>query len=403
MMLALLVYSYATGTFSSRRIEKLTYENVAVRLICADTHPDHDTICSFRRLNEHLVHSAFHQILELAAAAKILKVGQITLAADGTKIFANASRHSAVSHGHALTQMTLLDDEIKALMAKAEDADATPLEDGLTIPAEIKLREDRMAVLKAATSEIAKRAAQKNKQDMDDHLAKLAERQAKRDAGQTRLGNEPKPPIPGPQSGDQFNFTDPESRIMKTRGHFEQCYNAQAAVEVDSRLIVGGFVTAAANDKQQLQPILAAVSPVIQSIDKVLVDSGYVSQKAVESAEITAEGAPSGTTVYAPLGRLNHRRSLSDLEKRPEAEPPPPEATFQEQMAHRMGTKEAKTIYKARKETIEPVFGIIKEAIGFRRFSLRGTEKVNLEWCLVRLSYNVKRLFHIGAQLTGGR
>jgi transposase len=400
MMLALLIYCYATGTFSSRKIERLTHENVAVRLLCANTHPDHDTICTFRRQNELLLQSSFHQVLELAASAKILKVGQITLAADGTKILANASKHCAVSFGHAEQQMVLLEDEIKTLLAKAEDADATPLEDGLTISKEIKRREDRLASLSNATVVIKERAKERYKKDLAEHEAKMAERQAKKDAGQKKRGREPEPPKEGPLPGDQFNFTDPESRIMKAGGGFAQCYNAQAAVEVESRLIVSAYVTDAANDKEQLVPIVKAVSPVIESVGNVLVDNGFSSQVAIQTIEQDVTGEPTGSTVYAPTGRLDHRRRLSDLEKQTDPPPASPGASFKEQMAARMGTKAAKALYGVRKETIEPVFGIIKEAMGFRRFSLRGKAKVGIEFTLVVLSYNIKRLFHLGATLT---
>ena len=145
MMLGLLIYCYATGTFASRRIETLTYENVAVRYLCADTHPDHDSICKFRRENKDLLSTAFHQVLELAARARVLQVGNLTVAIDGTKILANASKHSAVSHGHAVEQMQLASEQITELLAKAESAESTPLQDGLTIPEEIKRREDRIA------------------------------------------------------------------------------------------------------------------------------------------------------------------------------------------------------------------------------------------------------------------
>ncbi len=158
MMLGLLIYSYATGTFGSRRIEALTFENVAVRYLCADTHPDHDSICKFRRENRELLSSSFHQVLELAAAAEILRVGELTVAIDGTKLLANASKHSAMSHGRMEEQMKLASEQIKELLAKAEEADSTPLQDGLSIPGEIRRREDRLAKLRAAQAALEARA-----------------------------------------------------------------------------------------------------------------------------------------------------------------------------------------------------------------------------------------------------
>ena len=396
MMLGLLIYSYATGTFSSRRIETLTYENVAVRFLTADTHPDHDSICKFRRENLDLLSHAFHQVLELAARARILQVGDITVAIDGTKILANASKHSAVSHGHAVEQMNLAGEQISQLLEKAEGADSTPLQDGLTVPEEINRREDRIARLREATQAMEARAADRLIEEQAAYQEKLAARQAKEQGtGKKPPGKAPEPPAEGPRDKDQYNFTDPESRIMKMRGGFEQCYNAQAAVEVASMLIVGQHVTDQANDKQQLVPTLAAISPVIHQVSKVLVDSGYYSEHAV----LTIEAAGPSTTVYAAVKRQSHGRSVAQLEARADPPLPPPDAPVAERMAHRLGTARGKQIYGLRKQTVEPVFGIIKQAIGFRRFLLRGREKASLEWTLVTTSYNLKRLFNLGMSL----
>ena len=280
MMLGLLIYCYATGTFASRRIETLTHENVAVRYLCANTHPDHDSICKFRRENKDLLSDAFHQVLELAARARVLQVGDITVAIDGTKILANASKHSAVSYGHAVEQMQLAMDQIAELLAKAEAADSTPLQDGLTIPDEIKRREDRIAKLGEAKQAMEERAKERLLEERAEYEAKLAARQAKEEStGHKARGKAPEPPKEGPQDKDQYNFTDPESRIMKDGGSFEQCYNAQAAVEVATMLVVGQHVCNAPNDKQQLVPTLAVVSPVIKHVDNTLVDNGYYSEQ----------------------------------------------------------------------------------------------------------------------------
>ena len=215
MMLGLLIYSYATGTFSSRRIECQTHENVAVRLLCADTHPDHDSICKFRVENKELLSSAFHQVLELAANARVLKVGDLTVAIDGTKILANASKHSAMSHDHLQKQMKLAEEQIGELLAKAEEADSTPLQDGLTIPEEIQRREDRIARLKEAKKVIEERAKARFKAGQAEHEAKLAAREAReKETGQKIPGKKPQPPTAGPDPKDQYNFTDPASRIM---------------------------------------------------------------------------------------------------------------------------------------------------------------------------------------------
>ncbi|MHB1083030.1 MAG: transposase [Prosthecobacter sp.] len=402
-MLALLIYSYATGSFSSRQIERSTYDSVPVRYLCAGTHPDHDSICTFRVNNGELLAKNFHQVLELAARAKLLQVGNITLAMDGTKILANASKHSAVSHGHAVEQMQLLEAEIAALLARAAAADSAPLRDGLSIPAEIERRQDRFKQLQAAAPSMRERAAERHAQEQAEYLKKLQERSEKeRQSGRKPRGKAPKPPQEGPKDSDQFNFTDPESRIMKSGSgqHFEQAYNAQAAVEVDSRLIIAGQVVDAPNDKEQLQPTLSTLSPVIQSVGKVLVDSGFYSEAAVQAVErSSSSGALATAQVLAATQRHKHGRRIADLEIQAEPAALPPQAPFIEQMQRRLQTAEGRKAYDQRKSTIEPVFGIIKAALGFRRFSLRGLNKVNLEWKLVSLSYNLKRLFHMGAKL----
>ena len=397
-MLGLLIYSYATGTFSSRRIEKNTHEQVAVRLLCADHHPDHDSICTFRGENRELLSSSFHQVLESAARIRVLRVGDVTLALDGTKILANASKHSAVSHGHAVAQMQLLEDQIAQLLQKADAADSTPLEDGLTVPAEVARRQDRLEKLREATAQIEARAKERHREE----LAAFAEKQKRRDeqqaAGKKPRGRAPQPPREGPRAKDQYNLTDPESRIMKTGSGFEQSYNAQAAVEVESRLLVSQAVTDAPNDKEQLEPTLAATSPVIESIAAVLVDSGFYSEAAVAAVEHGGENRP-GPLVYAATGRQPHGRSVEALEKRADPPAPAPGASAGAVMAHRLSTKAGRERYALRKQTIEPVFGIIKAAMGFDRFSLRGLGQARTEWTLVTLAYNLKRLFHLGARL----
>ena len=399
MMLGLLIYCYATGTFSSRRIERLTHENVAVRLLCADRHPDHDSICTFRTANRTLLESSFHQVLEVAARVRVLRVGDVTLALDGTKILASASKHSAVSHGHAVKQMVLLEDQIAELLAKADAADSAPLEDGLSVPEEIARRRDRIGKLREATAVIEARAKERHREELAAFQAKQREREERQKAtGRKPRGREPKPPQEGPRSKDQYNFTDPESRVMKTADGFAQSYNAQAAVEIESRLVVSAAVSDAPNDKQQLVPTLGCVSPVVESIGAVLIDSGFYSEAAVAAAEQSHDGAPA-PKIYAATGRQPHGRTVAQLEVR--ADPPAPgaHASAKEIMAHRLATQAGRKLYAQRKQTIEPVFGILKAAMGFRRFSLRGLSKVRTEWTLVTLAYNLKRLFHLGADL----
>ena len=378
ILLALLVYSYATGTFASRRIEQSTFDNVAVRYLCADTHPDHDTVCTFRRENRALLSDAFAQILELAARSGQLQVGGITVAIDGTKILANASRHSAVSYARAGEQLRQVELEIEQLLAKAEDADSTPLQDGLTIKGELARRHVRKAALARARAEMEARA-----------YAKAQAERAEKDPEQ------PGPPPPAaPKPKDQYNFTDPESRIMPTggSGRFEQAYNAQAAVEIASRLIIGQHVIQATNDKEQLGPTVAAITPLVTSLKEVLVDSGFVSEKAITALETDAAGRATGLTVLAAVKRERHGRTIAQLEARPDPSPPPADAPFLERLAHRTATAAGRARYKQRQQTVEPIFGVIKAGLGFRRFLLRGLAKTSLEWSLVCSAYNLKRL-----------
>lgn len=382
MMLALLIYSYATGNFSSRSIERSTYDSVPVRVLTADSHPDHDTLCNFRRENKALLSESFVKVLQLAQKLKLLKFGQITVAADGTKVMAYASKHSAVSYQRAGELIERLDREVQQLMAKAEQADSTPLQDGLSIPEEITRRQERKAALAQARAEIEARAH-----------ARSAAQSAKEESDE----KPPKEPPPKPQLKDQYNFTDPESRIMKAGNgqHFEQSYNAQAAVEVESRLIVGQRVSQSPNDKQELVPTLAAIPSETGTINAVLVDNGFFSEKAVQQIEKNKAGVLTGTMVYAAVEKTSHHRSVADLETKPEPVLPPADATITEVMRHRLKTSAGKALYKLRQQTVEPVFGIIKEALGFRQFRLRGQQKVSLEWTLVCLAYNLKRLHRL--------
>ena len=401
MLLGLLIYNYATGRFASRQIEQATYENVAVRLLSADTHPDHDTLCTFRRENAALIGSAFAQVLEMAARCGVFKVGGITVAIDGTKILANASKHAAVSYERAAEKMQTLDLEIEALMRKAEQADTVPLQDGLSIPQEMQRRQERKAQLAKARAEMEARAYARFQAEQAEYEAKKTAREEQRSAGKKPRGKEPVAPDPAPGPKDQYNFTDPESRIMKAGNaeHFEQSYNAQAAVEVDSRLIAGPRVCDAPNDKQQLVPDLAALTPHLGVPAHVLIDSGFVSEAAIRALEVNTDGQPTGVKVLAAVKREPHGRTIEQLEQRSDPPAPPPEASFNEHLAHRTAQAAGRALYKLRQQTIEPIFGIIKETMGFRRFSLRGLSHVSMEWTLVCLAYNFKRLHILNANL----
>ena len=402
MMLALLIYCYATGRFGSRTIEAATYSDVAVRYLCANTHPDHDSICACRTNNETAFRAAFTSVLQLAQQLRLSKVG--TVSVDGTKMQANASKHAAVSYQRAGELIAQLELEVNQLLARAQQAEAQENQEPLDIPAELKRRESRKAALQKARQVIEERAKEMAAAPQADYAAKQAARQAQRDAGKKPHGQEPKPPSAEPDPKAQYNFTDPDSRIMKAGNgqHFEQAYNAQAAVD-EEMLIVGERVSMAPNDKQELVPTVSTISPVVAGeVQAVLVDSGFYSEAAVAAVEQKPAGGTTGVTVYAAVEKHSHHRTVADLLPQPEPAEPGPEASAQEIMAHRLKTQIGKSLYRLRKQTVEPVFGIIKEVMGFRRFMLRGRGKVGLEWTLVCVSYNLKRLFTLKNLVAAG-
>ena len=393
MMLALLIYCYATGRFGSRTIEAATYSDVAVRYLCANVHPDHSSICEFRVVNEAAFRAAFVSVLQLAQQLHLTKVGAVSV--DGTKIQANASKHAAVSYQRAGEMIEQLELEVKELMERAEQAEVKEAKETLDIPAELARREKRVAALRQARQVIEQRVKEMAAAQQEEYQAKQAQRQAQRAAGKKPRGPEPTPPSQAPDPKAQYNFTDPESRIMKAGNgqHFEQAYNAQAAVD-EQMLIVGERVSAAPNDKEELVPTVAAISPVVaEEVKAVLTDSGFYSEAAVATVEQRPEGGSTGIKVYAAVEKHSHHKTVADLLPQPEPVAPGPEASAKEVMAHRLKTETGKALYKLRKQTVEPVFGIIKEVMGFRRFLLRGRVKVSLEWTLVCLSYNLKRMF----------
>jgi transposase len=393
MMLALLIYCYATGRFGSRTIEAATHSDVAVRYLCANHHPDHDSICVFRTANRAAFQAAFVTVLQLAQQLRLTRVG--TVSVDGTKVQANASKHAAVSYQRAGELIAQLQLEVQELVTRAEQADTREAKATLDIPAELTRRETRIDALKQARQVIEARAKELAAAQQVEHQAKVAARQAQRVAGKKPRGPEPLPPSAVPDPKAQYNFTDPESRIMKAGNgqHFEQAYNAQAAVN-EVMLIVGQRVSDAPNDKQELVASVAAISPVVAGeIHAVLADSGFYSAAAVQAVEQKNDGPPSGLTVYAAVAKQSHHKTVADLLPPPEPAPLAADATPKEKMAHRLQTSAGRTLYKLRKQTVEPVFGIIKSVLGFRQFLLRGREKVSLEWLLVCVSYNFKRLF----------
>ncbi len=387
MLLALLFYGYATGVFSSRKLERSTYDSVAFRFIAANAHPDHDTIANFRRRFLPQIGQLFAQILMIAHQVNVLKLGSVSL--DGSKVKANASKHKALSYEHACKLETQIQAEVAELLRKAEAADRVDIPDGMIIPEELERREKRLAAIASAKIEIEKRAAERHTREQPTYEKKVAERAKKeQETGKKAKGKQPKPPQVGPSAKDQVNLTDGESRIMPTSGGgFEQTYNAQAGVDTASKLIVSAHVTQQANDKQELVPTLqnlAALPEELGTATELIADSGYFSETNVTACEDRK------ITPYIAVDRQQHNQPLWDRFTEPP--PPPDNADCVTRMKYRLKTKAGKEVYARRKVTSEPVFGLIKAVMGFRSFLLRGYEAVKGEWNLVCMAFNIKRL-----------
>jgi transposase len=387
VLLGLLLYGYATGVFSSRKIERATYETVPFRFIAGNLHPDHDTLATFRRTFLPELKDLFVQVLLLAQEAGVLKLGTISL--DGTKIHADASKRKAVSYKRLLELEAQLRTEVEELFTLSEQSDQPEVLDGLVVRDEIARREDRLARLAEAKAVLEARAGERAAAEQADYEAKLAQRaERERTTGRRPGGRPPTPPVPGARSADQYNFTDPESRIMKnpTDAGFEQDYNAQVAVDQGSLLIVGWALSNHPNDSQEAEPTLAAIPSAIGTPAAAALDTGYFGPATLAAC------AKRGIEPYIATGRDPHHPSWQQRFA-PLPDPPSEDASSQVKMAYKLKTALGKAIYRARKCTVEPVIGIIKEVLGFRQFSLRGVQAVAGEWCLVCLAFNLKR-FH---------
>jgi transposase len=388
ILLSLLFYGYATGVFSSRKIEKATYDSVAFRFISANTHPDHDTIATFRKRFLKQLAPLFVEILMLAREMGLLRLGKVSL--DGTKVKANASKHHALSWDYAGKIEQQLLAEVDELMRLAEQADSEEIPEGMDIPEELARRRDRLDAIAQAKVKIEERAAQRYAQEQKEYEDKVAERRAKAEAtGKKPRGREPKPPTPGPRKNDQVNLTDEESRVMPSSDKgFVQAYNAQTAVDVDTMLIVEAHISQAPNDKQELAPTLASLNELPEKLGKVdtmLADAGYYSDDNVASC------GKSGIEPYIPPSREKHNQPLT--ERFIDPAPLPEDARPIDKMRNKLKTVEGRKVYAQRKSTVEPVFGIIKHVLGFRQFFLRGLEAVSGEWTLVSMAWNLKRIF----------
>ncbi|HUW25187.1 MAG TPA: IS1182 family transposase, partial [Gallionella sp.] len=357
LLLSVLTYGYATGVFSSRKLEAATRDSVAFRYVAANLHPDHDTLNSYRKRFLPQIEGLMVQVLLIARTMGVLKLGNIAL--DGTKIHANASRHSALSYGHIKQLEAQLQAEVKKLLALAEEADNEKIPTGLDLPDEIARREDRLKAIGQAKAKIEERARERFEQEQTEYQGKLSKREAKaRETGKPPRGKAPLPPQEGAKDKDQINLTDEESRIMKTPGGgFEQCYNAQLAVDMESYLITSTNVVQAANDKQQVGPMLeelVALPVPLGKIETLVADTGYFSEANVETC--------CGHKITPLIAVKRESHHPDPLERFTEPPPLPAGATEVEKMRHRLKTKQGKEMYAKRKSTVEPVIGIVKSA-----------------------------------------
>jgi transposase len=386
ILLALLFYGYATGVFSSRKLERATYETVPFRFIAGNLHPDHDTLATFRKTFLPELKELFLQVLLLAQVAGVLKLGNISL--DGTKIHADASKSKAVSYKHLLALEAHLRAEVEELFTLSERADQGDLPDGLVVSDEIAIRQARLARLAEAKAVLQARANERTTLEQAEYDAKVLERTEKAQrTGRKERGRAPKPPTPGPRDKDQYNFSDPESRIMKhsrTEG-FEQDYNAQIAVDQASLLIVGLSLSNHPTDQHEAEPTLDAIPCDLGLPEAAAFDNGFFSAANIAACE------QRGIDPYIATGRDPHHPSWRARFATP-SEPPAEDASPTVKMAYKLKTAIGKVIYGLRKCTVEPVIGIIKEVLGFRQFSLRGEQAVTGEWCLVCVAFNLKRL-----------
>jgi transposase len=389
LLLAMLFYGYATGVFSSRKIERSSYESIPFRYLAGGLHPDHDTNANFRKMFLPEIEGLFVQILLLAAQSGVFKIGNISI--DGTKIHADASKSKAISYkrlGELESQLRL---EVSALMSTSSQVDEGELvvPEGMVIVDEIALRQTRLANLAKARVVLETRARERDTIERAEYEDKIRQREAKaRHSKRKPRGPQPKPPTPGPRDKDQYNFSDPESRIMKNTSDkgVDQHYNAQLAVDQGSLLIIGHSLSNHANDKQEMEPTLDAISPVLGQVTAAALDNGYFSADNIKACSAR------GIEPYMATGRETHHRSWQAFFSVP-ATLPLDDASPKVKMAYKLQTAAGRALYRLRKSTVEPVIGNIKEVLGFRQFSLRGLAAVSGEWGLVCLAFNLKR-FH---------
>jgi transposase len=373
MMVTVLLYAYATGTFSSRRIARKLEEDVAYRVLAAGNFPAHRTIADFRQQHLAAFEQLFVQVVQIAREAGVVQLGAV--AVDGSKVKANASRHKAMSYGRMRQEERRLRDEIAALLAQAhavdvaEDAEHGPDVRGDELPAELQRREQRLATIAAAKARLEARQAEEDRA-----------KGRRPDDGRKGRGHKPFARDFGvPPDDAQDNFTDPESRIMKMSAGFDQCYNGQLAVDEASQLIVATGLTNCNADNPSLLPLIDQAQATLGAPPReVLGDAGYRGEATFQTLEAR------GITAYISLGH----------ETRP-GKPPNPAHVASHRMVDRLTSAEGRARYRRRKAIVEPVLGWIKEVLGFRRFSLRGVVKARGEWNVICLATNLKRLHRI--------
>ena len=399
MLLGLILYGYCTGTRSSRQIERRTYEDVAYRVLSGNQHPDHDTIADFRQRHLLLVAKLFVQVLQLCQRAGLVKLGNVAI--DGTKVKANASKHKAMSYERMTETEKRLEAEVKELLAAAaatdaqEDAQFGKGKRGDELPEELARRESRLIKIRAAKAALEQEAKEKAALAATEAKEKNEERRRKEEETGKKTGGRPAEvpdvdkAVPEPKA--QRNFTDPESRIMKdgaTKG-FEQAYNAQAAVDSASQVIVATALTQETNDKKQLVPMVLKVEEQAGALpESASADAGYFSAAAVTDPRLAE------VDLFVPPDRQKH----TPCETAP-SDPTRADAPAIDKMREKLRGEQGRSTYKLRKQVVEPVFGQIKEARGIRRFLFRGLCKVTAEWDIICLTHNLLKLFHSGASL----
>ena len=393
-MLALLIYCYANGIFSSRRIERATYRDVAVRYLTADTHPDHDTICAFRRNNLEAIAMSFVDVLELARELKLLQLGTVSL--DGTHLRASAAKDKNLTYERAQQLRTQLRQDVHQLLQQAESADQKD-EDPQQLPQEIARREKLLQKMDAACAQLEARAQARAAVERADYARKVAAREQREGSAK---GPEPKPPQTTPAPDQQVNLTDPDARLMRKskREGYTQSYNAQAVVDAGgSQLIVGQRVSDCASDAGQLEPDLQSIPETLGQPSTVLADCGYVDKEVFQRLNRERPELDLYVSVHREDAHAERRYDYRPLDQIKSPKPIIDPVLLA--MAAKLKTPAGKVTYRQRACTVEPVFGIIKAVLGFRQFLLRGMSKVSGEWNLVCLAYNLKRLHRLGAGL----